>query len=101
MPLPFAVYVLQSEADGGLYIGFTTDIGRRLAEHNAGKNISTAKRRPLRLVFCECYASESDARRREKYFKSTKGRRALKLILSETLGPRDEAPDMSAPAPEW
>jgi predicted GIY-YIG superfamily endonuclease len=34
-----------------LYVGYTTDIERRLNDHNAGKTKSTAKRRPLELIF--------------------------------------------------
>jgi len=41
--------------------------------------------RPFELVFYEAYKSKKDAQRRETYFKTTKGKRALKLILQESL----------------
>ena len=85
MPLPFCVYVLQSAMDGGLYIGFTTDLTRRLEEHNLGASAATAPRRPFELVFCEHYRSKADALRREVYLKTSSGRRALKLMLHESL----------------
>ncbi|GAB5398484.1 MAG: hypothetical protein Aureis2KO_00690 [Aureisphaera sp.] len=85
MILPFCVYVLQSENDLLLYHGFTTNIEKRLRDHNAGKTISTSKRIPLRLVFCEFYLSKKDAMRREKYLKTSQGKRMLKLMLRETL----------------
>ena len=60
-PLPSCVYVLRSLADNGLYIGFTTDLDRRLKEHNAGLSPATFPRRPFELLFCECYLSKRDA----------------------------------------
>ena len=95
VPLPFCVYVLQSAKDGGLYIGFTTDLTRRLEEHNAGTSAATAPRRPFELVFCEHYRSKSDALRRETYLKTAAGRRALRLTLQESLPrpPHAQAPE--------
>ncbi|MGI9550419.1 MAG: GIY-YIG nuclease family protein [Aurantibacter sp.] len=85
MILPFCVYVLQSQRDLLLYHGYTTDIEKRLKDHNAGKTISTSKRRPLELVFCEFYMSKADAKRRELYLKTSQGKRMLKLMLRDTL----------------
>ncbi|MBT8259613.1 MAG: GIY-YIG nuclease family protein, partial [Bacteroidia bacterium] len=42
MTLPYCVYVLQSEKDLLLYHGFTTDLKKRLEDHNSGKTISTS-----------------------------------------------------------
>ena len=36
-PQMFFVYILQSEKDGGFYIGYTSDLDKRLQQHNAGK----------------------------------------------------------------
>ncbi|MCW5518244.1 GIY-YIG nuclease family protein [Aureitalea sp. L0-47] len=83
--LPYCVYVLQSERDLLLYHGYTTNLEKRLIDHNIGRTISTAKRRPLRLVYCEFFSNKKDAIRREKYFKTTTGKRMLKLLLKETL----------------
>ena len=84
--LSYCVYVLQSLKDGDLYTGFTENLKQRLTQHFHGHNLSTAPRRPFRLIFCEYYLSKSDALRREAYFKTTAGKRALKLMLVETLG---------------
>ena len=84
-PLPYAVYVLRSEADGKLYIGFTTDLDRRLADHEAGKSKATAPRRPLTLLYCEFHSAQADAERREAYFKTSPGKKALKLMLRHAL----------------
>jgi putative endonuclease len=85
MPLPYCVYILFSRKDLLLYTGFTTNIDERIKNHNEGKTKSTAPRRPLELVFCEFYLFESDARKREMYFKTTAGKKAVKLMLGETL----------------
>ncbi len=83
--LPYAVYVLFSEKDHLLYVGFTTDINKRIINHNNGDTTSTKHRRPLKLIFAEYYLFKEDAMYREKYFKSSKGKRALKLMLNYTL----------------
>lgn len=95
----YIVYVLFSLKDRMLYIGYTTDLERRLGEHMRGESASTAPRRPLRFLFCEHYISKEDATRREKYFKTTAGKRALKLMLKDSLQraaswptPSDEQP---------
>lgn len=85
-------YVLYSLADGDLYIGYSSNLQQRLADHSSGKVPSTAPRRPLRMIHVEYYVADADARRREAYLKTTKGKRALKLMLRDTLaefrGPR-------------
>ena len=54
-------------------------------EHSEGRSKSTACRRPFVCVFCEYYLSKSDALRREQYFKTTPGKRVLRLMLKESL----------------
>ena len=84
MPLPYCVYVLISLTDHQLYIGYTTNLEKRIINHNQGGTISTSVRRPLELIFCEYYLSKADATRRESYFKTTAGKKTLKLMLRET-----------------
>ncbi len=83
--LNWCVYVLLSEKDGQLYIGFTSDLKQRLTEHFRGNSKATAPRRPLRLIFCEYFYSKKDALRREKYFKTTAGKKAIKIMLKESF----------------
>ena len=61
----FYVYLLRSKVDGRTYVGQTCDLRRRLAEHNAGENFSTAYRRPFELIYYEAYRDQADARERE------------------------------------
>lgn len=83
--LPYCVYVLFSLKDGLLYHGFTTNLDARLLDHSKGKTKSTKSRRPFILIHSEYYCSKTDALRRERYFKTTMGKRMLKLILRDTL----------------
>lgn len=73
----YYVYVLHSEADDGLYIGFSTDLRRRLSEHRQGLALATVFRGPWRLAYYEAYVEEADAQGRERYLKSGAGRRFL------------------------
>ena len=73
----FYTYVLQSGSDNGFYYGYTVDLARRFEQHARGRVESTRGRRPLRLVYYEACLSEGDARKREKYFKSYRGRQFL------------------------
>jgi putative endonuclease len=71
------VYVLQSESDAGLYIGYSGNLRRRLAEHQAGVAMATSYRGPWRLIYYEAYLEEADARGREEFLKSGLGRKFL------------------------
>ncbi len=78
------VYVLQSKKDyNGLYVGYTEDLKRRLQEHNKGLNFSTKPYIPWELIHYESYKNERDAKRREKYLKTSQGARLLKRMLKE------------------
>ena len=80
----YFVYVLIN-LDGRLYVGFTENLKQRVAAHNAGDVSSTKSQRPWKLIFFEGYTNKDDALRREQYFKTTAGKRALKLMLRTTL----------------
>lgn len=67
----WSVYLLRC-ADNSLYTGITTDVARRLEEHNTGEGLAakyTRSRRPVVLVYCEPVASRSEAARREAEIK--------------------------------
>ena len=61
----YYVYILKSKKDEKLYIGSTSDLRRRLSEHNIGSVASTKSRIPFTIRYYEAYCSESDARGRE------------------------------------
>jgi len=81
----FYVYILHSESDEGLYIGFSTDLRRRLKEHQERKSFATSFRGPWRLIYYEAYSEEADALGRERFLKSGGGRRFLKKQLKHYL----------------
>lgn len=65
------VYLLQSLKDKKYYIGQTDDIQKRLKEHNKGKIKSTKSRVPFKLMGCEEYSTQNEARRREYELKKS------------------------------
>lgn len=79
----FYNYVLQSERNKTLYIGYTTDLRKRLEKHNQGLVLSTKPYRPWRLIYYEACFDRKDAKRREDYLKTTQGQRLLKRRLRE------------------
>ena len=81
----FYTYILKSEKDGGFYTGTTTDIHRRLNEHNSGMNISTENRLPFKLIYFEACLNKNDTYRRERYLKTGMGKRYLKNRLKGGL----------------
>jgi putative endonuclease len=80
----YYVYILRNQ-DGRLYIGYTEDLRRRFEEHNDGLSTATKPYRPWLLIFYEAYVSKRDAKRREMYLKTSKGRTTIKTMLSDTL----------------
>jgi putative endonuclease len=81
----YYVYVLQSEKDGLFYTGYTGDLNKRIREHQDGHVISTKNRLPMKLVYWEGCLNQQDATRREKYLKSTWGKRYLKSRIANYL----------------
>jgi len=78
--MSYYVYVLKSERTGSSYVGHTSNIERRLIEHNNGESLSTRRRGPWKLVYQEEYKTRSEAATKEKYFKSVEGRIELKSL---------------------
>ncbi len=74
----FTVYILKSLKDSKRYIGFTSNLTRRIDEHNSGLVKSTRYRKPLKLIYTEEYSDKEEAMKREAFFKSGKDRKYLK-----------------------
>ena len=77
----YYVYVLESLKDSKRYIGFTTNLPERIKAHNKGLSFATKFRLPFKPVYFEGCTNEQDATRREKYLKTTGGRRFLSKRL--------------------
>jgi putative endonuclease len=72
------VYILKSNKDGNLYIGCTSDVQKRLKQHDSGKVVSTKSRRPFQLIFTEQFKDKYEAFKTERFYKTAKGKRILK-----------------------
>ncbi|MGM0471056.1 MAG: GIY-YIG nuclease family protein [Bacillota bacterium] len=73
-------YILEC-ADKTLYTGYTTDLERRIREHNSGNGAKyTRGRRPVELVYSEEYATRSKAQQREYEIKQYSRQEKLELV---------------------
>jgi putative endonuclease len=79
------VYILASPNRRALYIGVTTDLGRRLEEHRLGLSVHTAHYNITRLVYIESHDTAPGAIEREKQLK--RWRREKKIALIEAANP--------------
>ncbi|RKM62895.1 MULTISPECIES: GIY-YIG nuclease family protein [unclassified Butyrivibrio] len=68
-------------ADGSLYCGWTNDLEKRIADHNAGKGAKYTKTRlPVKLVYHEEFDTKEEAMSREWHIKQLRREDKLKLI---------------------
>jgi putative endonuclease len=81
----YYIYILLSLKDKKFYTGFTDNLKRRIEEHNTGKVESTKFRRPFELVYFEGCRNKSDALQREKYLKTTYGKRYIRNRIKDDL----------------
>lgn len=81
----YYVYILESEADGKSYTGYTSDLKLRLEQHNKGQVESTKARRPLKLIYFEGCINQQNATKREKYLKIHYGKMFIKNRLKSYL----------------
>ena len=79
----FYVYILHSWSKEFIYIGYSEDLKKRVNSHNKGENKSTKAYVPLELIHYEAYKNMQDAKRRELYLKSNKGKTTLMTMLKE------------------
>ncbi len=75
------VYVIYSEKYKFRYVGITSNLVRRLKNHNGGKNKSTNFYKPFKLKYSEEHKNYKEAREREKFLKSGQGRMFLDKLL--------------------
>ncbi|MBI4713555.1 MAG: GIY-YIG nuclease family protein [Planctomycetes bacterium] len=78
------VYILL-QSNRQLYTGYTADLKGRINQHTNGQVKSTRHKGPLELVHYEAYSKESDARRRERFLKTTEGKRLLRMQIRDLL----------------
>ena len=74
----YYAYVLKSISHDYYYKGHCQDLEKRLIQHNSGMTTSIKSYIPFEVIYYETFPSEAQAINREKYFKSSAGRRYLK-----------------------
>lgn len=72
-------------SNGTIYKGSCLDLKKRLIQHNKGQVISTKKYRPFEIIGYKVYKLKSDAQRRERFLKTTEGRRFLNQQYKDIL----------------
>ena len=81
--LTWRLYVLRC-ADDTLYTGITTDLVRRVYEHNQGKGAKyTRGRTPVEIIYFECHDSRSSALKAEASFKKLSRKKKLETICEK------------------
>ena len=78
------VYVLKSDTNK-LYVGRSSNLKQRLQQHQDKRVKSTKWWQQINLIFYESFLAKSDSVRREKYFKTSKGKSSLKQIIRKSL----------------
>ena len=89
------VYILEC-ADGTFYTGWTTDLERRVTQHNTGRGASyTRSHRPVKLVYWEEHPDRGSAQRRELALKRLPRARKVALVATrDAAGQGGEADDL-------
>ena len=81
----FITYIIQSKLDSSYYIGYTSELQKRLEFHNLGLSKYTCRKIPWEIVYYEELECKSDAIKRERFLKKQRNRNFyLKLIKSFT-----------------
>lgn len=83
----YCVYLLENQVDKSWYIGFTTNLKRRIFEHNnkQGGRTTKIKQGKWKLIYAEAYIEKQDALGREKFLKGGSGYTYLKKQLKNYL----------------
>jgi putative endonuclease len=81
----YFVYILYFHQFKRTYVGQTDNLEGRLKYHNAGKVRSTKAYIPWQKIYSEKLNSRADAMKRERWFKSSAGRKLIKKILLDCL----------------
>ena len=82
----YYVYILKSLKDQQIYTGYSSNLKKRISQHQLGLVKSTKNRRPVKLVYYEAFLDKKDAQNREKYLKSGgKAKISLKLQIKNSL----------------
>jgi putative endonuclease len=76
----YIVYAINSQVKNYIYVGMTSNLSRRLVQHNNGHERTTKPYRPFQLIFTQSFPDRNAARVREKYLKSGVGKEFLRSL---------------------
>jgi putative endonuclease len=95
--MAFSVCVLKSESSGKHYDGMTTDLSRRLKDHNSGRSKFTSGHIPWVLIYQEDSPDFASGRLREKYLKTAAGKRFIEKVIGSSPGSSRQAVPLACP----
>ena len=78
-------YILRSLKNNKLYLGYTTDLKKRLKQHNSGSELATKPNIPYEMIHFSGFKNMKDAKNMETYYKTISGWKRLKHMLKNTL----------------
>ena len=81
----YKVYILKSLNFNRYYIGHSSDVEKRLLEHNLGKVRSTKAYKPWKIIYFEVKSSKKDAYKREMQIKAFKHGKAFEKLIKWLL----------------
>ena len=88
------MYVLESESTGRRYVGHTTDLSRRVAQHNNEthniRKYTSKQAGPWRLIYQESQPTRGEAIRRERWLKSGAGRQWIQEHMDRESPPQTD-----------
>ena len=80
--MDFVVYILFSLKLDKFYTGYTTDIAKRIVEHNSGISDFTSKATDWKVVYIENFSTREEAMKRERAIKGKKSRKYIEWLVS-------------------
>jgi len=79
----YYTYIIQSLRDGSFYIGYSSDLEKRILFHNNKLSKYTSTRTPWKLVYFVEFENKSDAIKREKFLKKQRNREFNKKLIKD------------------
>jgi len=79
------VYILLNEEKTRTYTGVADDVSKRWGLHNAGRVKASRPYRPYKIIHAESFDTLKEARQKEKFYKSTTGRRKIKEMFFKSM----------------
>jgi len=80
--MPYYLYILYSPSGDVYYVGYTSDLERRLLSHLSHHKGFTGKFKDWEIVYTESYKSKSAAYKRERQIKKWKSRKMIEALIS-------------------